>query len=221
LTRIGEWVQYNTSFPRLNDQVNLPHMKESPISGVESLEVIQSMILKAKNQFSENGKLYLLWGWVILFCSLGYFILAEVVHYSRPYAIWALTWIAAVYMFFHLRREGKRRIVKTYTQDILGYIWIAFIIILFLGGFLMSRIPAFYLYNYQFVLLYYGVPTFLSGTVLKFKPLIYGGFICWILAFLSAFISVKYHHLLISLAVISAWIIPGYILKMKFKQANS
>ena len=87
-----------------------------------------TMILKAKNQFSENGKLYLLWGWVILFCSLGYFILAEIVHYSRPYAIWTLSWIAMIYMFIYLRREGKRKVVKTYTQDILGYIWIAFII---------------------------------------------------------------------------------------------
>jgi hypothetical protein len=51
------------------------NMKESSLTSEESLEVIQSMILKAKNQFSENGKLYLLWGWVILCCSLGYFIL--------------------------------------------------------------------------------------------------------------------------------------------------
>jgi len=196
-------------------------MKENPLSGAESLEVIQSMILKAKNQFSENGKLYLLWGWVILFCSLGYFILAEVVHYSRPYAIWTLSWIAMVYMFFYLRREGKRRVVRTYTQDILGYVWMAFVIMMFLGAFLVARIPSFYLYNYQFVLLYYGVPTFLSGTVLKFRPLIYGGIVCWVLAFASAFVSFNYHPLLVALAVIAAWIIPGYILKRKFKQANS
>ena len=196
-------------------------MKENPLSGVESLEVIQSMILKAKNQFSENGKLYLLWGWVILFCSLGYFILDEVIHYAKPYAIWSLTWIAAVYMIIYLRREGKRRVVKTYTQEILRYIWIAFVVIMVLGGVLIARIPSFYLYNYQFVLLFYGVPTFLSGTVLKFRPLIYGGIICWILAFLSTFVSFNFHPLLISLAVISAWIIPGYILKMRFKQANS
>ena len=196
-------------------------MKESSLTSEESLEVIQSMILKAKNQFSENGKLYLLWGWVILFCSLGYFILDNILHYEKPQLIWMGTWIAVIYMFIYLRREGRRRIVKTYTDDLLGYVWMAFIILMLLGSFLVARIPQFYLYNYQFVLLFYGVPTFLSGTILKFRPLIYGGIICWILAFLSTFVNFHYHSLMVSVAVICAWIIPGYILKMKFKQANS
>jgi len=196
-------------------------MKESSLTNEESLEVIQSMILKAKNQFSENGKLYLLWGWVILFCSLGYFILDNILHYEKPQLIWMATWIAVIYMFIYLRREGRRRIVKTYTDDLLGYVWMAFIILMLLGGFLVARIPQFYLYNYQFVLLFYGIPTFLSGIILKFRPLIYGGIICWILAFLSIFVNFHYHPLMVALSVISAWIIPGYILKMKFKQANS
>lgn len=196
-------------------------MKESSLTNEESLEVIQSMILKAKNQFSENGKLYLLWGWVILFCSLGYFILDNILHYEKPQLIWMATWIAVIYMFIYLRREGRRRIVKTYTDDLLGYVWMAFIILMLLGSFLVARIPQFYLYNYQFVLLFYGIPTFLSGIILKFRPLIYGGIICWILAFLSIFVNFHYHPLMVALSVISAWIIPGYILKMKFKQANS
>jgi len=196
-------------------------MKESSLTNEESLEVIQSMILKAKNQFSENGKLYLLWGWVILFCSLGYFILDNILHYEKPQLIWMATWIAVIYMFIYLRREGRRRIVKTYTDDLLGYVWMAFIILMLLGGFLVARIPQFYLYNYQFVLLFYGIPTFLSGIILKFRPLIYGGIICWILAFLSIFVNFHYHPSMVALSVISAWIIPGYILKMKFKQANS
>jgi hypothetical protein len=196
-------------------------MKESSLTSEESLEVIQSMILKAKNQFSENGKLYLLWGWVILFCSLGYFILDNILHYEKPQLIWMATWIAVIYMFIYLRREGRRRIVKTYTDDLLGYVWMAFIILMLLGSFLVARIPQFYLYNYQFVLLFYGVPTFLSGTILKFRPLIYGGIFCWVLAVLSTFVNFHYHPLMVALSVISAWIIPGYILKMKFKQANS
>ena len=41
----------------------------------DSLTIIQAMINKAKDQFSENGHLYLLWGWVILICSIGHFLL--------------------------------------------------------------------------------------------------------------------------------------------------
>jgi len=195
-------------------------MKESSLTGEQSLEVIQSMILKAKNQFGENGQLYLLWGWVILFCSLGYFVLDTVFHYPRPYLIWMTTWLAVGYMFYYLQKEKKRRKVKTYTEELLGFVWIAFVVLMLLGAVIVRRIPEFYLYNYQFVLLFYGIPTFLSGSILKFKPLIYGGIFCWVLAFASSFIDFHYHPLMVSLAVIAAWIVPGYILKKKFLQTN-
>ncbi len=196
-------------------------MNDSPLTGEESLEVIQSMILKAKNHISENGKLYLLWGWVILFCSLGFFVLDNILHYKKPQLIWMTTWIAVIYMVIYLRKEGRNRVVRTYTDDLISYVWITFVVLMLLGSLIIGRIPAFYLYNYPFVLLFYGVPTFLSGIILKFRPLIYGGITCWILAIVCTFINFHYHSLLVSVAVISAWIIPGYILKMKFKQANS
>ncbi len=196
-------------------------MNDSPLTGEESLEVIQSMILKAKNHISENGKLYLLWGWVILFCSLGFFVLDNILHYEKPQLIWMTTWIAVIYMFIYLRKEGRSRVVRTYTDDLISYVWITFVVLMLLGSLIIGRIPEFYLYNYPFVLLFYGVPTFLSGIILKFRPLIYGGIICWVLAIVCTFINFHYHSLLVSVAVISAWIIPGYILKMKFKQANS
>lgn len=196
-------------------------MKDTPLTGEESLAVIQSMILKAKNYISENGKLYLLWGWVILFCSLGFFVLDKILHYEKPYLIWMTTWLAVIYMFIYLHREGRTRVVRTYADELISYVWITFAILMILGGFIMGRIPEFYLYNYPFVLLFYGVPTFLSGIILKFRPLIYGGIICWVLSMLTIFVNFHYHSLMVSVAVICAWIIPGYILKSKFKQANS
>ena len=195
-------------------------MKESSLTGEQSLEVIQSMILKAKNQFGENGQLYLLWGWVVLFCSLGHFVLDRVFHYPRPYLIWMTTWLAVGYMFYYLQKENKRRKVKTYTEELIGFVWIAFVVLMVLGAVIVRKIPEFYLYNYQFVLLFYGIPTFLSGSILKFRPLIYGGIFCWALAFASSFVDFHYHPLMVSLAVIAAWIVPGYILKKRFLQTN-
>ena len=42
-------------------------------SGMSGLQTIEEMINKARNQFSEDGFIYLLWGWVILFCSISHF----------------------------------------------------------------------------------------------------------------------------------------------------
>jgi hypothetical protein len=69
-------------------------------------------------------------------------------------------------------------------------------------------------------LVLYGIPTFLSGVILKFKPLSTGGFICWFLAVAAMFIPYEYQLLLLALAVACAWIIPGYLLRSKFKKEN-
>ncbi len=66
----------------------------------------------------------------------------------------------------------------------------------------------------------YGMPTVLSGVILKFNPLKVGGICCWVLAILSTLVMYEFQLLLIALAVVAAWIIPGYLLKAKFKKEN-
>jgi hypothetical protein len=46
--------------------------EEVPMSETESLRLISSMINKAKNDFSESGTLYLLWGWLTMPSSAFY-----------------------------------------------------------------------------------------------------------------------------------------------------
>jgi hypothetical protein len=41
-------------------------MQEEKFSPQESLQLIESMIDQAKSRFSENGHLYLLWGWIVI-----------------------------------------------------------------------------------------------------------------------------------------------------------
>lgn len=66
----------------------------------------------------------------------------------------------------------------------------------------------------------YGIPTFLSGVIMRFTPLKVGGICCGILAMASSYIHNEYILLLLAAAVIAAWIIPGYILKNRFKKLN-
>jgi hypothetical protein len=67
----------------------------------------------------------------------------------------------------------------------------------------------------------YGMPTFLSGIIIKFKPLIIGGIFCWLMAVISPFIDVRYQVLLAAAAVIAAWIVPGHLLRNKYKMEMS
>jgi hypothetical protein len=200
-------------------------MQEETISGEESLAIIESMISKAKNQFSENGFMYLLWGWVILFCSVGQFVLKQIIGYPKHYLIWILTWVAVIIqMIYVIKRERRAKgKVKTYTHDIVGYVWLTFVVLMFLVGFLIGNVAgkgSETLITIIFLALY-GMPTFLSGIILKFRPLIIGGISCWALTIGAVFVSPDYRLLFLAAAVVIAWIIPGYLLSARYKQQNN
>jgi hypothetical protein len=198
-------------------------MQDESITHHDSLAIIESMINRAKNQFSENGFAYLLWGWVILFCSSSQFILQHLLHYPRHYLVWMLTWLALAIQFFYYARRKRNRQVKTYTGEIIGYVWLTFAIMLFLSLALVASglLPVQAYIGTVVILILYGMPTFLSGIILQFKPLIAGGICCWVLSGLAVLLPHDFSVLLISVAVIIAWIIPGYLLRGRYKKENS
>ena len=180
------------------------------------------MINKAKDQFSENGHLYLVWGWVILICSLGHFVLIKFFSFENASMIWILTWAAIIYQTYYLWKRGKQKRVRTYTDDVIAWVWITFIILMFLFGFLFARALGRDYYQYMNVgfLALYGMPTFLSGITLRFRPLMLGGIACWCLSVIACFIHYEFHLILLGVAVIIAWILPGYILRARYKKIN-
>lgn len=193
---------------------------EQPLNEQTSLLLIESMINKAKNRFSESGTLYLIWGLVIFVCSITQFIAVYFYKYSQIYYIWYLTWIVLIYQIFFLARKKKREKVKTYTDEILGYVWLCFIICLLLSVFIVLYNRSYLLVN-PLILVAYAIPTFLSGAILKVNSLLLGGITCWVLALSTVFIPAQFHILLIALAVLVAWIIPGLYMRKKYLRENS
>lgn len=193
--------------------------EESKMTETESMELITSMINKAKNRFSETGILYIYWGWLILICCLVQFIALYFFNNQNAYYIWYVTWLAPIYQIIYLSRKRKKRKAKTYTDEITGFVWLVFIICTTLLVFILIHLKAYSGIN-PAVLVMYGMPTVLSGVILKFNPLKIGGVCCWILAILAVLVTYESQLLLIATAVIVAWIIPGYLLKVKFKREN-
>ncbi len=194
-------------------------MESENFSPKDSLLLIDSMINQAKNRFSENGFLYLLWGWLILICSLGHFILLKLQLLKNPEIIWSSCWLAVIFQVFYLVKTKKKEVVKTYSEEIIGYIWVCFGISMFVLCFILGKSHG-WEYLYSLFLMLYGTPTFLSGIVMQFKPLKIGGITCWVLAIVSTFILPIYGLLLLAVAMIAAWIVPGYLLRKKYNQQN-
>lgn len=182
------------------------------------LQLIESMIQKARNDFKESGTLYLIWGFVILFCSMVQF--SGNYFYNSDWGfVWMLTWVTVVVQIIIIRKEKRKKKVSTYTDEIIGSIWIVFFICMVLLAFILishkateSILPA--------LLVMYGIPTFLSGTLIKFNLLKWGGACCWLLAILCSFTALPFQILYIGAAVIIAWIFPGIFLRKKFIKEN-
>ncbi len=195
-------------------------MEQNPL--IESLQLIDSMIKQARNRFSENGHLYLVWGWTIFVITLMQFLLSyfQVLSMAKLQFLWMLCFIPWLYMMIYLGRKQKKAAVRTYTEEIMGHIWLVFAVLMFLSGFVLGATHSFFAI-YPVTLVLYGMPTVLSGSILRFRPLIYGGITCWLLAIVCVHIPIQFQILFITAAVLSAWIVPGYLLRLKFQNTNS
>ena len=196
-------------------------MMDEKITPEQSLQLINNMINKAKNRFGENGHLYLLWGWAVLICSVAQYLLINVVKYEHHYIVWFGMWLVLIYQVIYLRRQKRKVVVRAYTDEIIGVVWLTFVIMMFLFGVLFGTLMGkeYYRFINPVLLDLYGMPTVLSGTILRFKPLVLGGICCWLFSIASTFLSYDYQFLLLPLAVIAAWIIPGYLLRNRYQKS--
>jgi hypothetical protein len=194
-------------------------MQSENFSPKDSLQLIDSMINQAKNRFTENGFLYLLWGWAIFAGSIFHFVAIKLSLFKHPEWVWVITWGVVIFQIIYLAKLNKKKKVKTYSDGIIDAIWICFGISMFVLSFIMGRFNL-WIYMYPLVMLFYGIPTFLSGFVMRFTPLKLGGIACWLLAIASTYVTPLYYLILIAAAVLIAWIIPGYLLRKKFKNQN-
>jgi hypothetical protein len=85
---------------------------------------------------------------------------------------------------------------------------------MFVSAFVLGQVKAFTLV-YPVTLILYGMPTFISGYIIRFKPLMAGGIGCWVLAIVCSMTPVEYQILFLTAAVLLAWIIPGYLMRQK------
>ena len=71
---------------------------------------------------------------------------------------------------------------------------------------------------YPFFIILYALGTFVSGTILKFRPLIIGGLIAWVLAIVAVFLEYDYQILMAAAAIPISYIIPAYLIQGRRKK---
>ena len=191
---------------------------EKELSPKESLALIQSMINETRGEVANNSFYFLFWGWLVFACCLGQFFLKTYTDYPYHYAVWWLTPIGGVVSGIYGARQSKKLRVKTFVDEALKYLWIAiaysYIVLVVIGIFESSRWQT----AFSYYILLYAIGTFVTGSLLRFKPLIIGGLINFALSAISARFSFDYQLLIAGLAILISYIIPGHLLRIRFQQ---
>jgi hypothetical protein len=191
--------------------------QEKELSGHESLALITKMITKAKRDYLDTGLSSLLWGSVITFCSLAAFLNFWLLWPALTY-VWFLTIAAVIPQVVISIREAKARRHRAYDEDLMGGIWIAFAVTVFMLGYIFSLYPV--RGEPAIYLTLYGLPTFATGYARRFRPMLFGGIACWCLALVSLYLEYPYTLLCLTAGAQLAWFIPGLIIRKRYLNAK-
>jgi hypothetical protein len=181
------------------------------LSTEQSLDIITNMIRQAHGTVKRNSVYLILWGIVIILANLGMFVLMWV-EYSQPYLVWLIAvpaWVATFYISY---KHGQEARMSSHLDRVNSFLWYSYGVIIFTIVVFGFKI------NYQLnpiILLVSAVPAFVSGTIIKFRPLIFGGVFFWLFGIICFLIGGPWQYLVGAVAVATGHLIPGLLLRNK------
>ncbi|HEY1022630.1 MAG TPA: hypothetical protein VGE06_09990 [Flavisolibacter sp.] len=209
-------------------------MEEKQLSEQESLHLIQQMITMAKKEQRDDGRGWIIWGWLLFLASMltvanirfGWF---GIFFFWNAFGVFSL--LMFVYESFAKRFFNRGVRVKTYTGDLFSrlntgfFICLVFIIVALNVG---SReiiekygVMDLTFINIGFALLInlYAFWVLIYGTALNFRPSIIAAYCTWAIGLVALFVQdFEKVMLLHALAVFAGYILPGHIANREFNR---
>lgn len=198
-------------------------MEEKRMSEQESLLIIQQMIYSAKNEQKDNGKGWIIWGWLLFSASILTFFNLQY-HWFSTYFFWNAFGVVTLVFFIYtvVKFLGGKKIerVRTYTGDLFKRLNIGFFISLMLIIFSINLgVPP--TKGFALLLGLYGFWVLIYGALLNFRPSIIGAYLTWGFAFASLFVKTfDWTMLLHAGAVLCGYIIPGHMANIEFNKIH-
>lgn len=193
-------------------------MNNTNLEAHESLEIIHKMINNAKSRLADDGFLLIFWGWLVTIASLIHYTTIKL-DLNIGHWVWpVLMPLGGIFSAIYGYRQGKKKLVKSYVDTYLSYLWTAFgiglvIILVFMPAHGIKP-------TYFSLMLLYGIATFISGGILSFKPLVFGSLVAFASAVASVFFNETEQLLIIAVALTGSYIIPGHLLRSKYRSQN-
>jgi len=190
-------------------------MKDQQLTESESLSLITSMIKQAKSNYQGGASFYfLLWGWVIMLANLSHYVLAVLIKYEHPYVVWLATIPAGIVSGIHGARLIKNALVLSHIDRMYNKLWMGIGFGIIVSIVYMQELN---LNHNAVILLLTTAGVYMSGQLLKFKPLIFGAYALALASLLAFNVSMIDQCLVAAGGIFLGYLVPGYILKSKEK----
>lgn len=185
-----------------------------------ALSVIDETIRSVRQKVSDNGFVFLLWGWLVLLGNVLSYYWMVVKNGPAIGFTWMVIGVGGgIVSGVYYSRKEKKKSFRTQLDRHFGYLW---------GGIGMGAII---LYAYfiisgkfelitPFVLVMCGMATYISGRMLKVTALTVGGFCFWASAIGCLFLDAQWHFLVGGLTFIPGYLVPGYVLRGMYKKSG-
>lgn len=188
----------------------LSTMKES-ITPNESVLIIEEMLQKTKSSLIKSSPFFIIWGFLMISAGVGEYILKELYQYHYFYVVWPIAGVLGGIMSgIYGSKYSSDPVSNSFTGKIINQVWMGYVItmvLIIIGSVTIRQNPG------SFVMLLTGLPTYLTGRILNFKPLVYGAISLWLMGILSFYLPPQYTSLIFSLSLITGYIIPGLLLR--------
>ena len=192
---------------------------DQKFSAEQSLQLIQSMIEKAKQDLANNSFYLLLWGWLIFIAALLNFGLMKLTRVEQPYLVWNLVWIGAIASIIKGIKDSKKIVVRTFVGETMKFFGISQAILYCGLAFFFGKYDLWHI-SFPLYILVYSVTCFFMGSIMQFPLLKLTGLLCLPIMVVGVYVSFDGQLLLIALAILISYIIPGHVLYMKEKLQN-
>ncbi len=192
---------------------------EKSMTPEESIQIIRKSILNSRKNLKENGFYYLFWGWLLVFASLTNYFLIRYLHFRKMYEqifiASSIAWgifvaVGFAVIFIYLNKTGKKDAVITHLDRIITTLWMTSGVTFVLISLFCYRYES---YPTPYILAVTGMATFISGMVIRFKPLIAGGILFAVASVISIFVPPLSQLLVFAISLVLGFLIPGYLLK--------
>jgi uncharacterized membrane protein HdeD (DUF308 family) len=182
---------------------------EKEMNPEESLAIIHAMINKARFNFSRGSFYFITWG-ILLFIAAIFEYVAQQSEMELFYLGWPIAGLVGGIASAVYGSKSRANGPNTHLDKIYSAIWITyfFTLILFIIGMGLNRInPG------PYIMLITGLPTFLTGYILEFKPLQVGGVLFWLAGLLSLIFPTEFGSLIFGVVMLGGYLVPGIIMR--------